>query len=110
MERRKRVRLRLILYVGVPLLVLLAGVLYMIPMPGKSYRGELPPLTAEEQALADYQFGGGALRGDPPPTYKLDAMGERGPSVHAALWKPLRDLALDDPEMKRAYARLPKTG
>jgi S-formylglutathione hydrolase len=67
------------------------------------------PLTAEEQAFADYTFGGGALRGDPAPTYRLDASGDRGPSVHAALWKPLRDLALNDPEMKRAYGRLPTT-
>lgn len=67
------------------------------------------PLTQEEQSLADYTFGGGALRGDPPPDYRLDAMGERGPSVHAALWKPLKDLAAGDPEMQRAYGQLPKT-
>jgi S-formylglutathione hydrolase len=67
------------------------------------------PLTAEEQAYADYPWSDGALRGDPPPDYRLDGMGERGPSVHAAFWKPLRDLALDDPDMKRAYGRLPKT-
>ncbi len=58
--------------------------------------------------MAEYQFGGGAERGDPPPEMKFDEMGARAPSVHAALWKPLRDLALDDPDMKRAYGRLPK--
>ncbi|MFB3066125.1 MAG: M28 family peptidase [Planctomycetota bacterium] len=51
MEHRKRVWLRLGLYLGVPLFLLLAAALYMIPMPGKSYRGTLPPLTAEERAL-----------------------------------------------------------
>ena len=51
MARRKRLRLRLYVYLGVPLLLSLAGGLYMIPMPGKSYRGALPPLTAEEREL-----------------------------------------------------------
>ncbi len=33
----------------------------------------------------------------------------RAPSIHAALWKPLKDLAADDPDMKRSYGVLPDT-
>ncbi len=66
------------------------------------------PLTEEEAAFTEWTFGG-QMRGEPQPDYRLDASGERGPSVHAALWKPLRDLASDDPAMKRAYAELPPT-
>ncbi len=66
------------------------------------------PLNEEEATFAEWAFGG-QMRGEPQPEYRLDAFGERGPSVHAALWKPLRDMALDDPAMKRAYAELPPT-
>lgn len=34
---------------------------------------------------------------------------ERAPTIHAELWKPLKDLAKDDPDMQRAYGKLPET-
>ena len=67
------------------------------------------PLNERERAFADYQFSGARFRGEPEPDYNLLESGDRAPSVHAALWKPLKDLAADDPAMKRAYGELPDT-
>ena len=34
---------------------------------------------------------------------------ERAPTIHASIWDPQKDLVKDDPDMKRAYAKLPPT-
>tara|TARA_X000000368_G_scaffold152944_1_gene120565 strand:+ start:3032 stop:4144 length:1113 start_codon:yes stop_codon:yes gene_type:complete len=41
----------------------------------------------------------GMLRDDP----------KKAATIHAELWKPLKNLAKDDPDMKRAYGKLPQT-
>ncbi len=65
------------------------------------------PLTSEEQAFADYQFSGASERGEPAPEFDMMSDPKRAPSNHAALWKPLRELAHEDVTMKRAYGILP---
>ncbi|HIG40330.1 MAG TPA: hypothetical protein EYQ14_07285 [Gammaproteobacteria bacterium] len=65
------------------------------------------PLTSEEQTFADYQFSGAAERGEPAPEFDMMSDPYRAPSIHAALWKPLRELAHGDTNMKRAYGILP---
>ena len=67
------------------------------------------PLNDRERAFAEYQFSDARFRGEPEPDYNLLESGDRAPSVHAALWKPLKDLAAGDPAMKRAYGELPAT-
>lgn len=68
-----------------------------------------PPLTEAEQELLA-EVARRAAAGEPPPeewsTYML---GPRGPTVHAQVWSALRALAVEDPELARAYARLPAT-
>ena len=49
--RRGRMRV-VVLLVGLVLLALFGG-FYMFSMPGQSYTGPLPPLTTEEQGMAD---------------------------------------------------------
>ena len=78
---------------------------------GKSEPIDLP-LTEEELSWAQSAFSTdnpndfwdgnerpGMLRNDP----------KKAATIHAELWKPLKDLAKDDPDMKRAYGKLPKT-
>jgi len=68
------------------------------------------PLTDEEQAHLDWINGGGMAAGDPPPTQSnLMADVSRAPSISRRIWDPLRNQALDDPDMQRAYGKLPPT-
>ena len=68
------------------------------------------PLTVEEMEFTDW-VRDGRLKGAPPPDFKfsLTKNPERLPSAHEALWGPLRSAAAADPEMKRAFAKLPPT-
>lgn len=67
------------------------------------------PLTeAEGQLLAE--VGRRAAVGEPPPEeFSAYMLGPRGPTVHAQVWSALRAQAVKDPELMRAYARLPAT-
>ena len=58
---------------------------------------------ANEEGYSDDHSEGD---GDPNP---LLSDPERAPSIHATLWRPLKNLAADDPDMKRAYGILPDT-
>jgi hypothetical protein len=40
-----------LLFAGASVLVLLLGVMYVIRMPGRSYTGPFPPLTAQEREV-----------------------------------------------------------
>lgn len=65
-------------------------------------------LTEAETEFLNWQGSGGI--GDPPEAHKrFNPFSGRALSIHAAGWKLLRDTALDDPETKRAYAKLPPT-
>lgn len=65
------------------------------------------PLTDEEQGLLQWWAAG--MPGDRPPPLRFELLAERSVSVHSAGCRPLRRSAEDDPEMRRAYARLPPT-
>lgn len=64
------------------------------------------PLNDEEQAHIDAMAAG-----EPPPNPEFHHLAdpERAPSVHRHMWDPQRDGAAGDPDMKRAYAKLPRT-
>ena len=70
-------------------------------------------LTEKESAYAENAMSGASENGyedeslDSANTLLSDP--KRAPSVHATLWKPLKDLAAADPDMKRAYGILPET-
>jgi len=70
-------------------------------------------LTEKESAYAKNAMSGASENGyedeslDSANTLLSDP--KRAPSVHATLWKPLKDLAAADPDMKRAYGILPET-
>lgn len=51
--RRRREKSRSLWYALVLALIVGGGILYMTYMPGKSYSGVLPPLTTEQERLAD---------------------------------------------------------
>ena len=67
------------------------------------------PLTEEEERLMA-TAGQAAAEGKPTPA-ELTAYlsGPRGPTVHAQVWSPMRAAASGDPELDRAYGRLPPT-
>jgi len=70
-------------------------------------------LTEKESAYAENAMSGASENGYEDES--LDSANtllsnpKRAPSVHATLWKPLKDLAAADPDMKRAYGILPET-
>ena len=72
-------------------------------------------LTEEERAYAENAMSGASENGYEDESSGSDSANnllsdpKRAPSVHATLWKPLKDLAESDPDMKRAYGILPKT-
>ena len=52
------------------------------------------------------------IAGEPSPIGTRNLMHEdpeRAPTIHASIWDPQKDLVKDDPDMKRAYAKLPPT-
>jgi hypothetical protein len=67
------------------------------------------PLTAQEQAYVDWMASGEILRGEAPPVPRFDPSGARGPTVNAQFFRRLKEAASGDPDMQRAYARLPPT-
>lgn len=71
-------------------------------------------LTENERAYAQNAMSGaseeGYSDGGIGDENQLLSNPERAPSIHATLWKPLKDLAAGDPDMKRAYGILPETG
>lgn len=67
------------------------------------------PITDDEQQLLN-RAGPKLQAGERPPAEYLEYMvGPRGPTLNAHFWAPLRELAKGDPEMSRAYGRLPST-
>ena len=65
-------------------------------------------LTEAETEWIEWWHSG--MVGDPPEAFeKVNAMSERAPSIVEALQNQRRDAAPVDPEMKRAYAKLPPT-
>ncbi len=70
-------------------------------------------LTEKERAYAENAMSGASENGyEDESTEKANTLlsdPKRAPSVHATLWKPLKDLAVGDPDMKRAYGILPET-
>ena len=70
-------------------------------------------LTAEEKAFAENAMSGASESGydDESASSGINLLRdpERAPSVHATLWKPLKDLAAGDPDMNRSYGVLPDT-
>ena len=64
------------------------------------------PLTAGESEYVQWVTEG-MLVGAPPPQERFEPMSERAPIVHAALWKEPRRVAAADPDLARAYAKLP---
>tara|TARA_Y100000748_G_scaffold208144_1_gene174373 strand:- start:216 stop:1325 length:1110 start_codon:yes stop_codon:yes gene_type:complete len=75
-------------------------------MGGKSEPIDLP-LTPEQLQYAQSVFGEGEIDTEPTSIMREDL--RLAPTIHAELWKPLKRLAKDDPDMKRAYGKLPKT-
>ena len=68
------------------------------------------PLEPDEQAHIDWILSGAMARGEPAPVeVNMLADPKRAPSVHRAIWDPLRDQAAYDPALQRAYAELPPT-
>ncbi len=68
-------------------------------------------LNTEEKKYLDW-VNGGMQRGEPDPSDGESLMHKdpkRAPTVHRGVWDPLKETAKDDPEMKRAYAKLPPT-
>lgn len=66
-------------------------------------------LTEDELTMMQ-QVAASAMNGEAAPAEWNDLLGGvRGPTLHAQAWKPLRDAALGDPQLARAYARLPPT-
>jgi hypothetical protein len=69
-------------------------------------------LNEEEAAYLKWANEGGMIAGEPSPIGKRNLMHEnpeRAPTIHASIWDPQKDLVKDDPDMKRAYAKLPPT-
>jgi S-formylglutathione hydrolase len=67
------------------------------------------PITDDEMKLLE-ATGAKIQAGEPPPPEYWDYMnGDRGPTFNANFWNPLRELAKGDPELARAYAKLPPT-
>ena len=64
-------------------------------------------LTQEELDFAQSVFGGKEI--DTEPTAMMREDPRKAPTIHAELWKPLKVLAKDDPDMQRAYGILPDT-
>ena len=79
---------------------------------GKAEPSDLE-LTAEEKAFAENAMSGASESGydDESASSGINLLRdpERAPSVHATLWKPLKDLAAGDPDMNRSYGVLPDT-
>ena len=70
------------------------------------------PLNEEEAAYLKWANEGGMIAGEPSPIGTRNLMHEnpeRAPTIHASIWDPQKDLVKDDPDMKRAYAKLPPT-
>ena len=68
-------------------------------------------LNSEEKKYLDW-VNGGMQRGEPDPSDGESLMHKdpkRAPTVHRGVWDPLKETAKDDPEMERAYAKLPPT-
>lgn len=67
-------------------------------------------LSEDEQAYINWVFSGGQARGEPfQGEFSLLKSTPGAPTVHKMLWDPLRNQAQDDPDLARAYARLPPT-
>jgi S-formylglutathione hydrolase len=67
-------------------------------------------LNEVEQSYVDWAFSGGQARGEPYEgefSILKDTPGV--PTVHRMGWDPLRNLAVGDPALDRAYAELPPT-
>ena len=70
------------------------------------------PLNEEEAAYLKWANEGGMIAGEPSPIGTRNLMHEnpeRAPTIHASIWDPQKDLVKEDPDMKRAYAKLPPT-
>lgn len=67
------------------------------------------PLTEAEQELLAEVARRAAAGESAPEEWSTYMLGPRGPTVHAQVWSALRAQAVKDPEMARAYARLPAT-
>ena len=75
---------------------------------GRSDPVTFPLTEAEEQLLAE--VGRRAAAGEEAPEeFSTYMLGPRGPTVHAHVWSLLRAQAEEDPELARAYAKLPST-
>ena len=68
-----------------------------------------PPLTEAEQELLAVVARRAAAGEPAPEEWSNYMLGPRGPTVHAQVWAALRAQAVKDPELARAYARLPAT-
>ena len=70
------------------------------------------PLNSEEKHYLNWVNKGGMVSGEPDPSAGKSLMHEdpqRAPTIHRGVWDPLKETAKDDPEMLRAYAKLPST-
>jgi hypothetical protein len=68
-------------------------------------------LSTEEKKYLDW-VNGGMHTGEPDPSNGDSLMHKdpkRAPTVHRGVWDVLKETAKDDPEMERAYAKLPPT-
>jgi S-formylglutathione hydrolase len=66
------------------------------------------PLTVAEQGYVDW-LNGGSTGAAPPVDENPMSNPERAASIHRAIWDPLRVRAAGDPDLRRAYAKLPPT-
>jgi len=67
------------------------------------------PITEDEQKLLEAAYAK-IQAGEPAPPELRDYMnGVRGPTINANFWNPLREAAAADPDLARAYAKLPPT-
>ncbi|URQ67462.1 esterase family protein [SAR86 cluster bacterium] len=73
---------------------------------GKSEPIDLP-LTPKQLEYAQSFFGGDEFITNDSNTMQEDL--RLAPTLHAELWKPLKKLTKNDPNMERAYGKLPDT-
>ena len=74
---------------------------------GRNDPVELPLTDAEQELLM--RAATQAAAGETAPELSDYLIGPRGPTVHAAVWLPLREAVADAEDMARAYAELPPT-
>lgn len=67
------------------------------------------PINEQEQRMLNLVAERATAGESPPPEFNEYLSSPRGATLHAHAWKSLKELAAEDPAMKRNYAELPST-